>query len=179
MTTFVLRLYLAGIIAAALDLPLINAFYARQEAWTPALVGVGGVIVYLVAALTPSMFRPMQLGDLIIANSIQLCYHSVSMYILLHRRVGSMRGHRLVFTATRSILAACVMGLVTAGTLWSIALISWPNQLLKELASVFIPGIIGTICYINLINFMKVPEIAQIFRLMKSAKIFTVVNDEH
>tara|TARA_B100002003_G_C13825593_1_gene406119 strand:+ start:96 stop:311 length:216 start_codon:yes stop_codon:yes gene_type:complete len=71
------------------------------------------------------------------------------------------------------------MGLVTAGTLWSIALISWPNQLLKELASVFIPGIIGTICYINLINFMKVPEIAQIFRLMKSAKIFTVVNDEH
>ena len=179
MTTFVLRLYLAGIIAAALDLPLINAFYARQEAWTPALVGVGGVIVYLVAALTPSMFRPMQLGDLIIANSIQLCFHSVLMYILLHRRVGSMRGHRLVFTATRSILAACVMGLVTAGMLWGIALISWPNQLLKELASVFIPGIIGTICYINLINFMKVPEIAQIFRLMKSAKIFTVVNDEH
>jgi len=179
MTTFVLRLYLAGIIAAALDLPLINAFYARQEAWTPALVGVGGVIVYLVAALTPSMFRPMQLGDLIIANSIQLCYHSVSMYILLHRRVGSMRGHRLVFTATRSILAACVMGLVTAGTLWSIALISWPNQLLKELAFVFIPGIIGIICYINLINFMKVPEIAQIFRLIKSAKNFTVVNDEH
>ena len=177
MTTYVLRLYLAGIIAAALDLPLINAFYARQEAWTPALVGVVGVIVYLVVALTPSMFRPMQLGDLIIANSIQLCYHAVSMYILLHRRVGSMRGHRLGFTATRAILAAGIMGLVTAGTLWSTALISWPNQVLKELVSVFIPGTIGTLCYLTLMNFMKVPELTQIFRLMKPIKHPTTSND--
>jgi len=179
MTTLVLRLYLAGIIAAALDLPLINAFYARQEAWTPALVGVVGVIVYLAAALIPSLFRPMQLADLIIANSIQLCYHAVSMYILLHRRVGSMRGHRLVFTATRTILAAWIMGLVTAVTLWSTTLISWPSHLLKELASVFIPGTIGILCYLTLMNFMKVPELTQIFQLINPAKHHTTQNDEH
>jgi len=179
MTTLVLRLYLAGIIAAALDLPLINAFYARQEAWTPALVGVVGVIVYLAAALIPSLFRPMQLADLIIANSIQLCYHAVSMYILLHRRVGSMRGYRLVFTATRAILATCVMGLVTAVTLWSTTLISWPSHLSKELASVFIPGTIGILCYLTLINFMKVPELTQIFQLINPAKHHTIQNDEH
>jgi len=169
MTTYVLQLYLVGIIAAALDLPLVNAFYARQEAWTPALVGVVGVAVYLAAALLPSMFRPMQLGDLIIANAIQLCYHAVSMYILLHRRVGSMRGHRLVFTATRATLAASMMGLVIAGTLWCTTYISWPNPVVSEVASVFIPSTIGIICYITFMNIMKVPELVQLFQLIRPA----------
>ena len=178
MTTYVLRLYLVGIIAAALDLPLVNAFYARQEAWTPALVGVVGVIVYLAAALLPSMFRPMQLGDLIIANAIQLCYHAVSMYILLHRRVGSMRGHRLMFTATRATLAATIMGLVIAGTLWGTTHVSWPNSIVGELASVFIPSTTGIVCYITFMNIMKVPELAQLFQLIKpSVKHKTTKNE--
>jgi putative peptidoglycan lipid II flippase len=167
MTTYVLRLYLVGIIAAALDLPLVNAFYARQEAWTPALVGVVGVVVYLAAALLPSIYRPMQLGDLIIANAIQLCYHAVSMYILLQRRVGSMRGHRLMFTATRATLAAIMMGFVIAGTLWCTTQVSWPNPVVSELVSVLIPGTTGIICYITFMNLMKVPELAQLFQLIK------------
>ncbi len=179
MTTYVLRLYLVGIIAAALDLPLVNAFYARQEAWTPALVGVVGVIVYLAAALLPSLFRPMQLGDLIIANAIQLCYHAVTMYVLLHRRVGSMRGHRIMFTATRATLAASIMGLVIASTLWGTTNVSWPNSIVGELASVFIPSITGIVCYITFMNIMKVPELAQIFQLIKPRVRQTATKNEN
>ena len=115
------------------------------------------------------MFRPMQLGDLIIANAIQLCFHAVSMYVLLHRRFGSMRGHRLILTATRATLAASMMGLVIAGTLWCTTYISWPNTIVSELASVFIPSTTGIICYITFMNLMKVPELAQLYQLIKPA----------
>ncbi len=158
MTTMVLRLYLLGIISAAIDLPLINAFYARQDAWTPAFVGLAGVCVYLAAALAPTFFRPMQLSDLIIANAIQLTFHALTMWLLLHRRIGSLRGQRLGHTSSRAVLAAGVMAILTMATLWAVGQISWPGQLLGALAAVVLPGTIGAATYLALMNAMKVPE---------------------
>jgi putative peptidoglycan lipid II flippase len=60
-TTLALRLYLIGLPFAAIDQPLIFAFYARQNTLTPALVGLLGVGFYLVAALPPLLFRPLQM----------------------------------------------------------------------------------------------------------------------
>ena len=71
-TATVLRLYLLGTTFAAIDLPLVFAFYARQNTLTPALVGVAGVCIYLIAALSPVVFRQLKMTDLVIANSIQL-----------------------------------------------------------------------------------------------------------
>ena len=167
MTTMVLRLYLLGIIAAAIDLPLINAFYARQDAWTPALVGLTGVFVYLAAALTPSLFRQMQLSDLIIANAIQLSFHAITMWILLHRRIGSLRGLRLAYTSSRAILSAGAMAVLTIAALWALGKIDWPNQILGELVIVVLPGAIGAATYLTLMNAMKVPELGFVRQLMR------------
>ncbi len=167
MTTMVLRLYLLGIIAAAIDLPLINAFYARQDAWTPAIVGLVGVFVYLVVALTPSLFRSMRLSDLIIANAIQLSVHALTMLLLLHRRVGSLRGHRLRHTTSRAVLAAAAMAALTMATQWGVGQINWPGQLLGELAAVLLPGAIGAAVYLALMNAMKVSELALTAELIR------------
>ncbi len=167
MTTMVLRLYLLGIIAAAIDLPLINAFYARQDAWTPAIVGLVGVFVYLAAALTPSFFRPMRLSDLIIANAIQLSVHALTMWLLLHRRVGSLRGQRLGHTTSRAVLAAAPMAALTMAALCGVGQINWPGQLPGEMAAVLLPGAIGAAVYLALMNAMKVPELALTAKLIR------------
>ena len=39
-TTMALRLYLIGLLPAAIDQPLIFAFYARRDTWRPAVVGI-------------------------------------------------------------------------------------------------------------------------------------------
>jgi putative peptidoglycan lipid II flippase len=106
-----LRFHLVGLIFAAVDQPLIFSFYARQDTWTPALVGVATVLLYVVIALAPTLFVPLTLNGLILANSLKWAAHALLMLYLLRRRTGGLRGRgvwRTVFTA--SVLSA-VMGL--------------------------------------------------------------------
>ncbi|MGQ9792997.1 MAG: murein biosynthesis integral membrane protein MurJ [Anaerolineae bacterium] len=108
-TALALRLYLLGTTFAAIDLPLVFAFYARQNTLTPALVGVLGVIVYLIVALAPALFRELRMTDLVLANSAQLTAHAIVMLWLTHREV-SLKGYRMGYTIVRILPAALVMG---------------------------------------------------------------------
>jgi putative peptidoglycan lipid II flippase len=108
-TALALRLYLFGLTFAAIDQPLIFAFYARQNTLTPALVGLLGVGFYLVAALLPTLARPMQMTDLVLANSVQLTGHALVMLWLVNR-LAPLRGHGLGPTTLKAITASLVMG---------------------------------------------------------------------
>ena len=108
----VLRGYLPGLIFAAVDQPLVFAFYARQDTFTPAAVGLlCNVGIYLAAALAPTLFRPLQVTDLAVANSVQWAAHATIMGILLWRQIGPMRAYGLGRLALRVFLAATVMAL--------------------------------------------------------------------
>jgi putative peptidoglycan lipid II flippase len=74
-TALALRFYLLGLCFAAIDQPLVFAYYARQNTLTPALVGLLGVGFYAAAALLPALFRPLRMTDLVLANSLQLTGH--------------------------------------------------------------------------------------------------------
>ncbi len=114
----VLRGYLPGLIFAAIDQPLVFAFYARQDTFTPAWVGlICNVGVYLAAALAPTLFRPLQVTDLAVANSVQWGMHALLMGMLLVRQVGSMRAYGLGWLTARVLIASTVMamGLIVAG----------------------------------------------------------------
>ena len=109
----------------------------------------------------------MQLSDLIIANAIQLSFHAITMWILLHRRIGSLRGLRLAYTSSRAILSAGAMAVLTIAALWALGKIDWPNQILGELVIVVLPGAIGAATYLTLMNAMKVPELRFVRQLMR------------
>ena len=68
-TAQALRWYLLGLPFAAVDQPLVFAFYARKDTKTPVLVGVFSVLVYLIVAL--ATIRPLGMIGLVLANSIQ------------------------------------------------------------------------------------------------------------
>ena len=146
-TSRALRLYLLGLVGAAIDWPLIFAFYARKDTLTPALVGVAAVGIYLLTAPVLAFVLGMGFLGLVLANSIQLTSHAVIMLVLLHRRVDGLRGSRLGITAGKATLAALIMG----GAVW--LMVQWlaaqtpPGTLLGEVLVVGGGMAVGTAVY--------------------------------
>jgi putative peptidoglycan lipid II flippase len=166
-TALALRYYLPGLTFAAIDQPLIFAFYARQNTLAPALVGLLGAGFYLAAALLPTLFRPMQMTDLVLANSVQLTGHALVM-VWLVSRLSSLGGHRLGSTILKAGGASVVIGL----GLW----LSEPllqqlpvENLITRATGLGVLVIAGGGIYMALLYLLKVPELAFLIRLLQRA----------
>jgi putative peptidoglycan lipid II flippase len=168
-TALALRIYLLGTTFAAIDLPLVFAFYARQNTLTPALVGVLGVGLYLAAALTPALFRDLRMTDLVLANSVQLTGHALVMLWLTHR-LGSLRGRGLGHTALKALAASLVMGgLAFTSAHW--LAVRFPGQaLLHEAMVVGGAGLVGLAVYGALVALMRLEEAGLLATLLRQRR---------
>ena len=145
----VLRGYLPGLIFAAIDQPLVFAFYARQDTLTPAVVGlICNVGIYLAAALAPTLFRPLQVTDLAVANSVQWAAHALLMSILLVRQVGPMGSYGLGRWGLRVLIASLVMALGIAFVWPRMPPPVPPSTHLEEVVRLFMAGGFGLLIYI-------------------------------
>ena len=157
-TAAALRCHLVGLIFAAVDQPLIFASYARKDTWTPALVGVVTVILYVFMALVPTLFVPLTLNGLILANSLKWAAHAILMLLLLERGVGSLRGHRLGRPALKAALASAGMGGAVLLTLRGLERIA-PAGLVGETLLVVGCGIVGLSVYGALAALLRIEEL--------------------
>jgi putative peptidoglycan lipid II flippase len=164
-TAMALRLYLIGLLPAAIDQPLIFAFYARKDTWRPAMVGALGVLFYLLVAL-PTYCR-LGMAGLILANGAQLSGHAAVMWVLLHRRVGSLRGFRLGQTGLRALLAAAGMGGVVFGAAQGIQRLIPAADRTQWALTVLVGGGLGLGVYLALCALLRVSEIEMIFSLVR------------
>jgi len=164
-TTLALQFYLLGLTFAAIDQPLVFAYYARQNTLTPALVGLLGVGFYLTAALLPALFRPMQMTDLALANSIQLTGHALVMLWLINRQA-PLAGWGLGKTSIKALAAALVMGLF----LWQARLLLQPlltlNSLVHEIMLVGSLTLTGVALYLLIIWLLRVEELSLLQKLI-------------
>ncbi len=157
-TALALRFYLLGLVFAAVDQPLVFAFYARQNTLTPALVGIAAVGAYLLAVFVPALFRPLQMTDLVLADSIKQLSH-VALMLWLIRKWGNLRGRGPAATALKAALAAGAMGAVLYfGRVW-LATALPPVSLLNEALLVIILGAAGGGVYVAGITLLRVDEI--------------------
>ncbi|MGQ9733268.1 MAG: lipid II flippase MurJ, partial [Candidatus Zipacnadales bacterium] len=155
-TAWALRLYLAGLVFAAIDWPLNYAFYARQNTLTPALVGVLSVGVYLATAL--ALIRPWGMLGLVVADSAKHMSHAATMLTLSHRQTHIL-DRRLGITVGKATLAAGsmagVMGLaVQACRRWV-----GSSGLWERLILVVVPGGLGFLTYLGLAWLLRVGEV--------------------
>ena len=155
-TAMALRYYLLGLTFAAIDLPLVFAFYARKDTLTPALVGMLGVVVYLVVAL--SLIRPLGMIGLILANSTQLTVHALTMLVLIQRRLGGLGGHGIMALAFKALFASLAMGGATYLTLSGLRTALDANTLVGKLVIVGGAGGVGMIIYLGMIVVLRVEE---------------------
>lgn len=165
-TALALRLYLFGLTFAAIDQPLIFAFYARQNTLTPALVGLLGVGFYLVAALLPSLARPMQMTDLVLANSVQLTGHALVMLWLVNR-LAPLRGRGLEPTTLKALAAAAAMGLLLWLALPFLQAQLPADKLINEVMLVGLLSLMGGGIYLLGLYLLRAQELTLLFSLLQ------------
>ncbi len=108
MTATALRFYLIGLPFAAIDQPLVFAFYARKNTLAPNLVAFAGVAIYLVVAL--ALIQSFGMVGLVIANSAQLTGHALIMLWLTRARLGGLGGQGVGALLVKALLASGAMG---------------------------------------------------------------------
>jgi putative peptidoglycan lipid II flippase len=163
-TAWALRLYMLGLVFAALDWPLNYAFYARQDTLTPALVGVLSVGVYLAVALL--LLRSLGMLGLVLADSAKHGCHALTMLVLTRRQAADGSHLRLGQTVVKALLATIVMAGVIVLALAVIDLTLDTKALAGRLAAVAVPASLGALCYLLLISLMRVGEIGLLRELV-------------
>ncbi|MFN8499203.1 MAG: murein biosynthesis integral membrane protein MurJ [Anaerolineae bacterium] len=159
-TSQALRVYLLGLPFAAIDLPLVYAFYARNDTLTPNLVAILGVIAYLVVALP--LIAPLGFIGLVAANSAQLTAHALVMLYLAHRRFDALRGQAFLQTFLK--LGIATLGMALAVVAIQVALPASVTGILRTASEVFGGIILGSVVFLTLARILRIAELETIGR---------------
>jgi putative peptidoglycan lipid II flippase len=153
-----LHIYVLGMLFAAVDFPLNYAFYARNNTWLPALVGVLSVGVYMVVAFVS--VAPLGYLGLVWADTAKQASHALVMLLLLAGQVGGLGGQ------TRRGLPALLLGaLVMAGVIGGGNLVlatrlgsgAW-----ADLLTVALLGGLGLLAYGATLYALRVHEVQEV-----------------
>lgn len=165
IVSLVLQVQMIGVLFAAVDQPLIFAFYARKDTLSPALVGIAGVGLYLSIAFVISRLRPLTLLDLVSANNAQLAAHALIMLALFRRRVGALGGATTSAvgpTLIKASMAAAVMGLCAWGAWWAVHTVwivfAGLPPFMGQVLEVAVPGGVGVLVYFGLAVHWRMAE---------------------
>ncbi|MGH2593569.1 MAG: murein biosynthesis integral membrane protein MurJ [Anaerolineae bacterium] len=168
--TRVLYFYLPGLAFAAVDLPLVFAFYARKDTLTPASVGlVTNVVIYLAAALAPSLIlgRALQVVDLAFANSVQWISHALIMLWLLRQRIGGLRGFGLSALTLKALAGSAVMGIGTWIAVGVLESALGGASLLREAVTVGGAALFGVAVYVWVMALLRVAEVTHLGEMIR------------
>jgi putative peptidoglycan lipid II flippase len=143
----------------AVDYLLINAFYARQNARTPVVVGVVCVLIYLGVAL--SLIGPLGAVGLALANAVQNSSHALILLFLLGRSLPGLRiGRALLPFLARTVPAAAIVS--------GLLVVVWPLlSVLGGLLGLITAGVLAGVAYGCLLQALGVPEIRTLFDLAR------------
>jgi putative peptidoglycan lipid II flippase len=157
-TAEVLRYSLLGLLSAAVDQPLIFAFYARKNTLAPALVGVGTTLLYVLVAVGVQESGLLTLPVLVLLNALKLAAHALTMLILTRRHLGGLGDHGLYGLALRAVLASAVMLPLTWVTMRYLTA-AVPSGWLGGVITVGGAGAVGAAVYVLAAAAMGIKEI--------------------
>lgn len=154
-TARALRLYMIGLPFAAIDLPLVYAFYARGDTLTPNLVAFVGLAAYFAVALP--FVDSYGVPALVAANAAQLAAHAIVMAWLAQRRFGAIRGQGLGRLLLKLGVASLAMAAVIASALVFLAPRT-PPGFAGSLLTLVVAGGAGVLVFGALIAWLRVGE---------------------
>ncbi|GAC1650253.1 MAG: murein biosynthesis integral membrane protein MurJ [Herpetosiphon sp.] len=116
LTTNALLVYVPSMVAAAIDQPLIFAFYARKNTLAPNLVQGVAIGAYLLVAL--GTVHAFGMYGLILGNVVQWGVHALVMIGLAQRYLGGLQGQGLGRAVAKGLVACAGMAAAIEGMLW-------------------------------------------------------------
>lgn len=156
--TKALNIYVLGMIFAAIDFPLNYAFYARNNTWLPALVGVLSIVIYMIVAFA-LVGRLGYLG-LVWADTAKQLSHALVMSLFLVKKIGRLAPsfHKnMAQLAVSAVIMALLLEFVST-TLQSYL----PMKALGQLLLVAGAGGLGLLGYGLALHWLGVSEVQQV-----------------
>lgn len=166
-TALALRHYLFGMVFAAIDQPLVFAFYARGNTLVPALVGVAGVGLYALTAI-PAV-RPWGMVGLILANNVQLAGHMLLMLVLFWKKVGPLHTFGIGTTTIKAFVASAAMGAAIYGVRQASALFAIGGRLGWAL-TVGACAVVGFAVYLAAAALLRMQELGTLVRALRGRR---------
>ena len=178
-----LHIYLAGALFAAIDFPLIYAFYARNNTLLPAIVGVLSVLVYAGIAL--ALVESAGYLGLVWADTGKQAAHALVMLALLYWKMGQLQRRQRPESASElqggrpakefSPTARTVISVAgAAGAMFVVMTALLPlfgaggsPSLANDLVQLVVGGGTGTLVYAGLLLLVGQPEARQLYRVAR------------
>ncbi len=114
MTAWALQFYAPGLFAHSAVEIVTRAFYALHDTRTPVAIGVGTVFLNILLSLV--LIGPLAHGGLALANSAATILEALVLVLILRLRLGGLEEWRLLYSLSRTVLAAALMGVVISET---------------------------------------------------------------
>lgn len=152
-----LRIYLIGLPFAAIDLPLVFAFYAQKDTRTPVIVGIIAVSIYLIVAPSLAFLFDWGFTGLVAANAVQLASHAFIMLVLFGRKFHGLGGYGLGRTTLQTLAASLSVALVGYASYW-LMLPYAPAGLVGRALLVGLPAALAGIAYFVCARLLRIQE---------------------
>jgi putative peptidoglycan lipid II flippase len=165
LVAWALLWYGLGLVGHSVVEIISRAFYALHDTRTPVMVGVAAMSLNIVFSLLFSAWFArmgwMPHGGLALGNSLATFLEMLVLLYLMRRRLNGLEGGTILKAVVKGGLAAGGMGLV----LWV-----WLSQFSALPGVVQVTGGIaaGVLVYGLLVALLRVPEVRQGFRLVRS-----------
>jgi putative peptidoglycan lipid II flippase len=164
ITARVLRVYIIGLVFAAVDQMLVIASYARKDTWRPALVGVISIVIYTITAF--ALIRPLGLLSLMVADAVKHGVHTVIMVWILRRQVGNLSGYQVRAVLFKSIFAALSVGLVAYLCATLLSGVFEHDTFLSRLAIVAAAGFAGVLTFLVAVFVLDIGDVKSLKQLL-------------
>ncbi|MHB1296559.1 MAG: murein biosynthesis integral membrane protein MurJ [Anaerolineae bacterium] len=159
--------YVPGLPFAAIDLPLVFAFYAQKDTVTPVLVGVISVVVYLIVGPFLAFVLDWGFLGLVAANSAQQFSHAVIMLVVFARKFGGLGDYGVSLSAAKAAAASLPVAMLGLGGSLLLARLPLPGGIASEAAVVGICAALGVAGYLLAARLLRLEELDQFLAALR------------
>ncbi|MCA6080385.1 MAG: murein biosynthesis integral membrane protein MurJ [Endomicrobium sp.] len=161
MTNNALFYYSLGLPAYALSKIFANVFYSLQDTKMPVKIAVGAMILHI--GLCVILIHPMGVKGLALATAVSSYFNFILLVIYLKKRIGELGLKQMLFSSSKSLLAATVTGI----TSWNMCRIS--DNLIIAVPIAIISGFIAFIIVSYILKIEELKIFLSIFSKYKKS----------
>ena len=110
ITTGALRSYTIGLLFLAIRDTLVKVFYAYKETKITTVTSMIAILINIILNIILSKF--MGINGLALATSISAMFHCITLYIILHKKIGDFGHKSNINTLIKCCISSIIMGVI-------------------------------------------------------------------
>ncbi len=164
-TSSALAGYAIGLVGYSLVKVLAPAFYAVDDAATPARISL--LSIGLNVALCFVLVGPFGHTGLAISTATVASANALLLVVLLWRKVGSLQGRRMTVSAAKVVVASAALAVATHASWRFVDSLAGGSDLLERLLSTFIPITVGGVAFLAVARLLGCEELSRLRGLVR------------